>query len=122
MNLLTAGEIAQMRETLEDSFSGTAVIQSGTIGDDSGGGGTATWSAAGTVECRVASLSGAERELGNRLAEDAKWVLTLPQSATVTTDSRFVITGAGHNGTFEALAIRAWTPSLSTRIECREVV
>jgi head-tail adaptor len=122
MPLLSDSDIASMRATLLDSLAGTAVIQTRSFTDNAGGGGTISWSNAGTVACRLASLSGMEREMGARIAEDAKWILTIPASGTVTTDSRFTVTGTGHDGTYEALAIRAWTPSISKRIECREVV
>lgn len=122
MSLLSTADIADMQATLNQSLAGTAVIQTRTFTDNAGGGGTVSWTNAGTVACRLASLSGTEREIGARIAEDANWILTIPASGTVTTDSRFVVTGTGHDGTYEALAIRAWTPSVSKRIECREVV
>ena len=112
-----------MRATLNTSLGGTAVIQSVSSSDDGGGGGgTATYTNAGTVACRLSSLTGTERERGNRIAEDAKWLITLPATASVDVNSRIVVTGTGHDGTYEALALRAWTPSLSKRIEAREVV
>lgn len=111
-----------MRATIAQSYGGTAVIQSESFGDDAGGGGTATWTASGTANCRLASINGGEREMGNRIAEDATWIITLPATTSVTTNSRIIVTGSGHNGTYEVLAVRAWTPSISKRLECREVV
>lgn len=121
--LLSDADRDSMRATVNTSLAGTAVIQTLSSSDDGGGGGgTATYTAAGTVSCRLASLTGTEREQGNRIAEDARWLATLPATASVDVNSRLVITGTGHDGTYEALAIRAWTPSVSKRIECREVV
>jgi head-tail adaptor len=111
-----------MRTVLNTSLSGTAVIQSQSFTDDGGGGGTLAWTAGGTVSCRVAPLTGTEREMGERIASDADWLITLPGTASVTTNSRIVVTGSGHNGTYEALAVRSWTPTISKRVEAREVV
>lgn len=122
MNLLSNADVASMRSTINESLDGTAVIQTKGFTDNAGGGGTLAWTASGTADCRVASLTGSEREMGNRIAEDAKWIITLPATTSVTTNSRIVVTGSGHDGTYEVLALRAWTPSVSKRVECREVV
>jgi head-tail adaptor len=118
MGLLTAADIASMRGTVNTSLPDTAIIQAGTISGDSGGGGTTTWNAAGTVACRLSPLTGTERDVADHLAEDAKWLITVPAATAVTTDSRVLVGSA----TFEVLALRAprsW--EVSRQLEVQEV-
>lgn len=116
--MLTAAELDEMRETLEDSLPDTAVIQTSGWVSDGGGGGTTSWTAAGTVPCRVAPLSGEERVEGARVDPDAQYVFTFPWDASVTTDSQVVCSG----GTFAVTAAReprSW--ELSRRVEAKEI-
>jgi hypothetical protein len=120
--LLTDADIAGMRSAVEDSLPDTAVIQRGTVHSNAGGGGTTAWVAMGTVACRLSPISavrfGTEREIANRLAEDADWLITLPQATTIDTDKRVVI-GVE---TYEVLALhdpRSW--DLCRRVEANLV-
>jgi HK97 gp10 family phage protein/SPP1 family predicted phage head-tail adaptor len=102
MSLLSAADLTSMRGVLNDSLPDSAVIQSRTYTSDSGGGGTATWTAGGTVACRIAPVSGDERAIGGRLSPDAKWIVTLPANTSVSEDQRLVISGT----TYEVEAVR----------------
>ena len=111
--MLTAAELAAMRDVAEDALPGTAVIQTQAFASDGGGGGSVTWTAAGTADCRLAPIRGTEREVGERISPDADFLVTLPFDASVTTDSRLVISG----GTFNVEAIRDRSWKLTTRVE-----
>lgn len=101
--MLTEPELDAMRATAAQALPGTAVIYSQGFVDDGGGGGSHSWSAAGTVSCRIAPVSGNEREIADRIAEDAQFVVTLPAETSISQTQRIVTGG----GTFNVLAVRA---------------
>ena len=119
--MLTESELASMREVLTDSLAGTAVIFNSAFVSDGGGGGTTTWTAAGTVDCRVApgaSQGVAEENIGDRLQPETEIIVTLPSGTPITTDSQlgissktFAVTGLS--------ALRTW--ELSRRVEAKEI-
>lgn len=121
--MLTSAELTGMRDAVEASLPGTAIIQTRVFHSDGGGGGTTTWTAVGTVSCRLSPMSGmtsfdSEGMTAGRITQQAKWLLTLPQSSTVTTDSRVKINA----GTYEVLALhepRSW--DLCRRAELSEM-
>jgi SPP1 family predicted phage head-tail adaptor len=116
--MLTAADIQSMRTVAEQALPGTAVIHSGTLASDNGGGYTETFTASGTVSCRVAPVSGAEREEGDRISAESQYVITLPAGTTVETDDRIVAGGVTYNVT--AVRDRSW--EVTRRVEARKVV
>jgi head-tail adaptor len=116
--MLTESELASMRETLGDSLAGTAVIFNSAFVSDGGGGGTTTWTAAGTVDCRVAPTGGAEEQQGDRLQPETEVIFTIPQGGTITPDSQI-----GYGGrTYTVTALRApRTWEISRRVEAKEL-
>lgn len=117
--MLTEAELDSMRSAAAEALPGTAVIQRETFTSDSGGGGTAAWTASGTVDCRIAPISGNEREIAGRIAEDAESIVTLPAETTISVRDRMVIGG----GTFNVLAVRdrdEW--EITRRVEVGESV
>ena len=118
--MLSTGDLQGMRATLEQSLPGTAVIQTLSLTPDGMGGGTSTWTAAGTVDCRLTRLSsvrGDEAEHGDRIAPEADWMLTLPAETQITTEDRVVVGGV----TFTVSAMhapRSW--EISRRVELVE--
>jgi hypothetical protein len=85
-----------MRSTAESFLAGTAVIKRKAIASDSGGGGTASWIARGTVSARLApapSVRNAEPVTGSRITPDANWMVTLPAETTVLREDRILIDG-----------------------------
>lgn len=102
-----------MRASAETALPGTAVVQSQAFASDGGGGGSQTWSASGTLACRIAPLQGDERETGDRIAAYADYVVTLPFDASVDTGSRLLIDGETYN--VAAIRDRSW--NLTTRVE-----
>lgn len=118
MSLLSSGDLAAMRGVLAESLPETAVIQTRSYTSDGGGGGTLAYTAGGTVDARIAPLSGSEETIGERLSPNAQWVVTLPANTTVSEDSRIVISGT----TYEVEAVRGpRSYELSRRVEVSEV-
>lgn len=98
--LLTSAELARMRTDIENlTLPDTCVIQSLTQTADGQGGHTESWSAAGTVSCRLDNGSGNKRNVAASLNPFSSWVLTVPQSTTITTASRVVHGGETYSVT-----------------------
>jgi hypothetical protein len=119
--VITAAELAEMRDDLEDSLPDLAVIQTRGFLSDGGGGGTTTWTVAGTVSCRVTPVSSSgegEAVRGGRVHPDTEYVFTFPYDTAITDTHQVVHAG----GTFTATAVRApksW--EISRRVEMKEV-
>lgn len=108
-----------MRSTLNESLPGTAIVQTYTFASDGGGGGSETWTAAGTYSCRFGPATAGqmqEIERGDRISSEADFIFTLPGTATITTNSRIVHAGGTYN--VEAVRDRSWP--VSTRVEVRK--
>lgn len=111
--MLSSADLSSMRTEAARALPGTAVIYSQTSTSDGGGGGSIAWTAAGTVSCRLAPLRGDEREIADRISPDADFIVTLPVTASVTTNSRLLISG----GTFNVAAIRDRDYEVTQRVE-----
>jgi hypothetical protein len=118
MSFLTAGDLALMRDTLESSLPGTAVIQrQGFTSDGMGGSIGSAWTAVGTVPARrdpVRTRIGEERMFGGRGIGESTWVVVMPEGTDVRRTDRIVL-----GGTLEVVEVR--TPQsweLMTRAEC----
>lgn len=117
--MLTAAELADMRSVQAEAMAGTAVISRKTLTADGMGGFTETWSAAGTVSCRVwpARESGAESLIADRITEADAWVITVPYATDVTAKDRIVADGR----TFEVVSAIAHTWETARRVVAVEV-
>lgn len=115
--MLTSADLTSMRATAEQALPATAIIQSGTLTSDNGGGYTETFTASGTVACRVAPVGGSEREEGDRISALSEYVITLPAETTVETDDQIEVAGVTYNVT--AVRDRSW--ELTRRVEARKV-
>lgn len=114
--MLTAAELTAMRTTAGSALPDSCVIQSRSLVSDGGGGGTVTWTASGTVDCRLAPAQATEDEHGGRISPEAEFTITLPSSAAVTTESRIV-----HNaGIFNVEAVRTRSWNLTQRVEANK--
>lgn len=107
----------QLRGLMWLALSDTGYLVSGTITDDSGGGGTMTWTA-GTVgiPCRVDPVTGrgADRMTGGAIDERSTHVVTVAPGTTITAASRFAVDG---RGTFEVTATHSQTGELASVFE-----
>jgi hypothetical protein len=106
VTLLTEAELDRMRSVAAEALPGTAVIQSASWVSDGGGAGTTTFTASGTVACRIAPITTGrvkEGEVGDRMSPDAQWIVTLPAETAIDLDKRIATNG----GTFDVLAIHA---------------
>lgn len=111
--MLTDNELDSMRAVAERALPGTAIIQTNTFTSDGGGGGSVGWAASGTVDCRIAPLSGDERTIGGRVTAEADSIVTLPFGTDIAEDARLVIDGT----TYNVQAIRERSYEVTTRVE-----
>ena len=51
----------------------------------------------GTVDCRIAPLSGEERERGAVITSEADWMITLPAETAIETDDRIESSAAARS-------------------------
>lgn len=116
--MLSATDLASARAALEESLPDTAIIKNPSWVSDGGGGGTTTFTASGTVPCRIMPVSGNERVEGARLNADTEYLVTAPYDAAVDKDSVLEI----DSRVFSVTAVgepRSWAVSL--RVEAKEV-
>ena len=119
--MLTDAELARMQATANSYLPDTAIIQNRTRSSDGGGGYTETYTASGTVPCRVGPIglgrTGAEDRAGDRISAEADFMVTLPVGTTVDTDDRIVVGPS----TFNVVAVRDRSWPTSLRAEVTEV-
>jgi len=89
-----------------------------TITGDSGGGGTSSWAASGTMPCRLDPASTNSRITGGRIDERSTHVVTVPAGAIVPENARFLVFG---RGTFEVTATRQRTTERTRTFEVMEI-
>jgi len=99
--VLTADELASMRDTMNDSLAGTAIVRTATWVSDGGGGGTTSWVSAGTYDCRVTPAGGFEQDQGDRVQPETEYIFTLPALTSIDEDAQIVYGG----GTYDVIAI-----------------
>lgn len=117
---LTQGEIATMRSTVDSYLAGTAVLLQPAVVSDGQGGYTDSFTAAGTVDARLAPemLRGQERELAGRVAEVSYWILTLPASTAIAETWRVTYDQV----TYEVEEVMTRVPEeLARRVRLREI-
>lgn len=94
--MLTSAELASMRDTLDQSLPGSAVISRYTTVPDGQGGATQTWAPVGTAIARISpqTRSGAVEPVdGGRQTAEADWVITFPDGTSVTEKDRVAANG-----------------------------
>lgn len=119
--MLTAGELAQMRDVIESTLPGTAIIQRATTARDARGEAQPTWTAAGTVSCRwspIGAEASYEIDQDDRATALKRRLVTVATGTDVTQADRLSIGGTVHSIT-GLRAPRDW--ELSRQIECVEV-
>lgn len=121
MNLLSAGDIVDMRATASESRLGTAIIQREVRISDGGGGGTVYWVASGTVPCRISPIASAgegEHVEGERLQADSEVVFSFPSDTDIDHNCRIVY----GEETFSATAVRGpYSVEVDRRVEAKGI-
>jgi hypothetical protein len=116
---LSTAELADMQGVSDSALPGVCVIQSLSFTSDGMGGGTAGYTASGTVDCRIApgGLSPAERVFGEQLTPVGDYVATMPAGTIVPHSGR--ITSGGR--TFEVLDAKHRDEEIALRVALREI-
>lgn len=115
--MLSAGDLASMRNTASKALPGTAVVMRGTTTSDGGGDYSSARVAAGTFDCRLAPIAATEGEIADRVAQDATWIVTLPALTDVALDDVLQIEGKA----FGVVDIRARSFETTRRVEVRKI-
>lgn len=97
------GPVTSLRGLAWLRLSDLGAVGTATILEDSGGGGTASWTYATAVPCRIDPLAGGEGENADRISDRSTHLLTFPPETDVSVSQRIQITG---KGSFEVLAVR----------------
>jgi hypothetical protein len=110
----------RLRGAMWLAFSDTATIQRRSMASDSGGGGTLTYTSAGTVPCRVypVTLRGKGGLVGGQVNERSTHFCEMPLGGTVFTSDRILI---ANRGTFEVTINLDETSAFSTRVEVIQI-
>ena len=96
MTFLSSQELSDIRDHMEATFPTTCIIEYPTQTADGMGGYTTTWTARGTVACRL-SPAGFGRNSGvtqERLQEGQVWNLTVAYDQTVENADRVTVSGS----------------------------
>lgn len=96
------------------ALSDTALIISGTVASDSGGGVSQSWGTIGTVDCRIDPVGERSGITGGAIDERSTHVATIPTGSTIDIQNRIEITG---RGTYEVTAVRERTDQLTQVFE-----
>ena len=116
--MLSDAQLAAMRDTAAQALPGTAVIQSSAWVSDGAGAGTTTFTASGTVACRVAPIDAVEKVEGARLDPDSEVLFTFEWDAGVDAANQLIYQG----GTFTVTGLRAprsWP--ITQLVEAKEI-
>lgn len=115
--MLTAAELADLRETQESILPGSAIIQRFTNVSDGMGNFDQTWANVGTVRARLypqTVRSMAENANGGaQMISETRWFVTMPHGTNVTAKDRLLI----DNRTFEIYQVNN-SESFQTAVRC----
>lgn len=110
--------IQQLRGLAWLALSDVAHIGAGSITDDTGGGGTFSWTFGAAVPCRIDPLAGDERLTGGRMNARSTHVVTMPPGVDVLATNQISIE---NRGTFEVTAVQSRTGEMLRFVEVVEV-
>lgn len=115
--LLSATELAQLQSDLVAyTLPDTAVISSLALASDGAGGQVQTWSPSGTVPCRLDNKSGMRKPVATSLESFSEWMLTVPQTAALTTANR--VTVGAFTYTVKAVSdVGSWSACQRAQVE-----
>lgn len=123
--MLTGGDLAGMRATINAALPDKATIQRKTSVSDGGGGQTESWASLATgVACGIAPVAGGEggrmigsSTAGGRVVDETTHIVTLPNGQDITEADRVVV----NNQVYDVTLVRKrglW--ELSRRVEVKE--
>lgn len=121
--MLSAGDLARMRATLNASLPDGGTVWRYTSASDSQGGYTNTYAAIGTANCRISPLQGQSGGANEPVAADkvtgvTEWMITFPQGTDVLAADQ--IRSGGR--TFEVVGPFARSWELGRRVRAVEVL
>lgn len=117
-SFLNGGTVSQLRGLAWLALSDRGNPLTLTSTDDSGGGASQSWTAGGTVDCRVDPLTAQSRVTGGQIDERSTHLVTVPPGTSVNASDRFAIAG---RGTFEVTATRQRTAEQTTTFEVIQI-
>lgn len=98
MTQLSAADLSQMRDDIEELMPDTCTIQSVTLVSDGQGGMTETWATAySSVACRVDFIRGKETLSSGAIQPYTTAMLSLPYDTVITTENRVVHDSVTYN-------------------------
>jgi SPP1 family predicted phage head-tail adaptor len=90
--MMDARELAQVRSDVEAvALPDTAVLSSLVQVSDGEGGLIDTWTAYGTVPCRLDNLSGSRKPIADAIQAFNSWILTVPHNTDIGPDTRVFV-------------------------------
>lgn len=124
MGFLAARDITAFATDLNQSLPDTCNIQVPTSTPNGQGGFSKTFSTTATVPCRVEPLrpkQGVERYSGGRVQSQVRWVVTVPNTATVDATYRLQITTQANRILQVAAVEAARSYQVCVRLICDEI-
>lgn len=118
---LTAAELADIRAAINELLPDTGYIITVTNTPDGQGGQTESYGTSSGIACRLdqkvlTDLKSGEMMVGGAINPFHTFMLTLPSSATITTDHRFLL----NNTTYNVKSVdkdKSWTASVRCFVE-----
>lgn len=112
--MLSAEDLAGMREQQEEAQPDTAVISRPVRTSDSAGGFTTSLTTVATVDCRLVRTRAQEVLAGNREVTYTDWTITLPYGTDVRPDDVITINAQ----TYQVIATRVGSWNTALRAYC----
>lgn len=113
---LSDAELADIRADIAQLLPDTCVIMSKQSTPDGMGGQSVTWTAAGTVDCRLDRRTGREVLAGGAIRPYSEWVLTVPHNASINTTQRVEHGGITYNVT-AVNSDKSWRDCIRASVE-----
>lgn len=115
---LNDSAVTQLRGLSWLALSDTGQVGTGTVTDDTGGGGATAWTYGSDVPCRIDPLADNETVAAGRISDRSTHIVTVPPGTQVSTSSRFVI---ANRGTYEVTGVQDQTGELARFFEVVQV-
>ena len=116
MTWLSSGDLAYMRDAVEELLPGTCYLLSATLASNGKGEMLETWGTAGTAYCRLDAKSSSEPVQGGEIRPQFTYMLTLPHGTTITDKNRVVV----GSDTFQVTSVdaeKSWSACVRAYLE-----